>query len=146
MRELKFRAWDKKEKRWLGVNLHMSVTDGTLWWQYGYGCEILSAEERENIELMQYTGRKDKKGKEIYEGDLIQNKPFPNFVVKYENGNWNYAHMHRASYGDTSEWLTIPEKEWLIIGNIKENPELMEVEQEDFYNDFHKTGGGGERQ
>ena len=30
--------------------------------------------------------------------------------------------------------------------NIYNNPELMEAEEEDFYNDFHKTGGGGERQ
>ena len=31
MREHKYRAWNKKGKRWLGVNLQMSVVDGLLW-------------------------------------------------------------------------------------------------------------------
>ena len=142
MREHKYRARDKKTKQMVGVvaivysdfqieaecddDLGEPEVDEGVWIKV-----YLEVAHRDfkDVELMQYTGLKDQTDEGIYEGDIIQNMPFPNFVVKYESGNWNYAHMHRASYGDTSEWLTIPEKEWLIIGNIKENPELMEAEQ-----------------
>jgi len=122
MREHKYRAWDKKQKKWIGANLHMSVTDGSLWWQFGYGCDILSKEERENIELSEYTGLKDKNGKEIYEGDVL--RAFDrNYEVKIVITNsrafvdYGYSEEHN---GPCDSWTE-------IIGNIYENPELMET-------------------
>ena len=132
MREHKYRAWDKKEKRWLGVNLQMSVVDGLLWWQYGYGCEILSAEERENIELVQYTGLKDKNGKEIYEGDII--KDIENWIgiVEWNKKdcffNINYPIQKETMMFDDA-FDSNPERNAEIIGNIYDNPELMEAEE-----------------
>lgn len=127
MREHKYKAWDKKEKRWLGANLHMSVVDGLLWWQYGYECEILSAEERENIELVQYTGLKDKDGKEIYEGDII--KDYENWVgiVEWDKKdcffNINYPIQNETMMFDDA-FDSNPERNAEIIGNIYKNPEL----------------------
>ena len=125
MREHKFRAWDKKRRKWLGVNLHMSVTDGLLWWQFGYGCETLPAEERDNIELVEYTGLKDKNDKEIYEGDIL--RIFDrNYEVKVKivSGckvyiDYGYSDEHNGPCNYWSE----------IIGNIYENPELMGANQ-----------------
>ena len=124
MREHKYRAWDKKQKKWLGVNLHMSVTDGCLWWQFGYGCEILSAEERENIELVEDTGLKDENGKEIYEGDILRifDRNYEVKIIETDSKmyiEYGYPDEHNGPCNFWSE----------IIGNIYENPELMEAEQ-----------------
>ena len=146
MRELKFRAWNKKGKRWLGVNLHMSVIDGTLWWQFGIGCSILSAEERENIELMQYTGLKDKNGTERYEDDIIEfqydtgySKETTRGIIKFGEyhaghndwGNINvigfYVRQINVCIGEEWNMCCSEIEEGEIIGNIYENPELMEA-------------------
>ena len=138
MRTIKFRAWDKREKRWLGVNLHMSVIDGLLWWQFGYGCEILSAEERENIELVQYIEREDKNKKEMYEGDVVKwvnnfgeenigwiryTKPIAGFYIVLIKGS--YIPFYTGSERNFS-WTDLE-----IIGNIYENPELLGEKERD---------------
>ena len=146
MEEHKFRAWDKKQKKWLGVNLHMVPVDGSLWWQFGYRCDPLSAEERDNIKLVEYMGLKDKNGKEIYEGDIVRDCYYSD-----DEEDWHYLGPsgkgvvvwdddHAGFQIKTNRWdkekisKALPEhtfhqivSEWVeIIGNIYENPELME--------------------
>ena len=83
--------------------------------------------------LMQYTGLKDSNGKEIYEGDLfgvtnlsgdleivgeaIFDTDLAQFTIKYANGGWAELWQHLSE-------RTNKAKE--IIGNIYENPELLE--------------------
>ena len=126
MREYKFKAWDKKQKKWFGVNLHMSVADGLLWWQYGYGCEILSAEERENIELLEYTTLQDENVVEIYRGDILRFDNYPEAldaeVVWFEGAFRVKGLSHEA---DIEEYLSEVNEVSKVIGNIFENLELM---------------------
>jgi uncharacterized phage protein (TIGR01671 family) len=42
------------------------------------------------VELMQYTGLKDKNGKEIYEGDIWENKHAGQFLIEFKDGSFNF--------------------------------------------------------
>ncbi|MER0467827.1 YopX family protein [Bacillus cabrialesii subsp. cabrialesii] len=73
--------------------------------------------------LMQYTGLKDKNGREIYEGDIIlEHNTDTKFVVKYDNRHASY--YLDLGIGDGAFMVGDLE----IIGNIYENPELLKTE------------------
>ena len=119
MRELKFRAWDKKGKRWCGHNVHIDC-DGLKSWCFGYTCEpVLSGD----FEVMQFTGLKDKDGKEIYEGDILRSESGNTFELKHEIQEW-------CEDGFYSGYLLFgTSDQYTVIGNIYENPKLLESER-----------------
>ena len=77
------------------------------------------------IVLMQSTGLKDKNGKEIFEGDVvsIDTDEFDLLFVKYESGIYWLMDDEECV-----EHLSDYYKYVSIVGNIYENPELLEVE------------------
>jgi len=105
MREIKFRVWDIRNNEMI-YGAHESYH-----WHGYLGLP-------EYYELMQYTGLKDKNGKEIYEGDILKNQVSELSVVKWQGIGWNpfvdSMIDHYKSY------------RFEIIGNIYENPELLE--------------------
>lgn len=107
MREIKFRAWDLVEKQMNG-----DVQNSRQVYTFFHSTEYV---------LMQYTGLKDKNGKEIYEGDILKT----NFgrtaaVVWYRRGFFVDAPEHPEGVTDFLVW-----EQSEIIGNIYENPELL---------------------
>jgi len=123
MREIKFRAWDKNKKVMTFV--------GELAWLVG-GLHFMDAGACQGFidkdaELMQFTGLKDKNGKEIYEGDLIKLDSFMPpvmqicfiegaFCIADRNGHYT-ADMHYVHHAGINQSE--------VIGNIYENKDLV---------------------
>jgi len=117
VREIKFRAWDRENQEWV----HAEPIFGFFPCVGGLADEeysLMNDEDRFG-DIQQYTGLKDKNGKEIYEGDLVLaiNAKSPSEVSWNDDGHWQFWQIG-------SHLLKM--EEWEIIGNIYENPELLE--------------------
>lgn len=118
----KFRAWLKKEQKMDNEIDHISWLEDEL---YCIGDGITYMVLAEDLVLMQSTGLKDKNGKEIFEGDIvsIDTDEFDLLFVKYESGIYWLMDDEECV-----EHLSDYYKYVSIVGNIYENPELLEVE------------------
>lgn len=137
MREVKFRAWDKEYQE-MKYNAEQAYD----------GCGQLHAIdcfgqllEEENYKVMQYTGLKDKNGKEIYEGDIVKYCPnYRAFLAVDEIRNeikrgvvvWNEQGFYAIddNYPSNKDYMSYPVPMLIggleVIGNIYENLELLE--------------------
>lgn len=130
----KYRAWDKETQTMLDVSLidfKKSVLVGEHW-DFGETNFI----NFDDIHLMQSTGLKDKNGKEIFEGDIltdghttgvIRNHPALGFYTVDESSKEGYL-SDTVGTEDFEEAKEFIRNSIEIIGNIHENPELLEVE------------------
>lgn len=81
----------------------------------------------DEIVLMQSTGLKDKNGKEIFEGDILKSNKYITSVF-YERGAYCVKFSRTPNTTVTMNVISFIEKyKTKIIGNIYENPELLEV-------------------
>ena len=112
MREIKFRAWDKIRKEMIEIH--------NLYW-FEENCVRFNGDG--GAEILQFTGLKDKNGKEIYEGDVVQiyngkNIELPPFEVIFEYNSYSMynkdRNLHLVCF-DVCE----------VIGNKFENPEML---------------------
>ena len=124
MREIKFRAWVKEKKAIFEVILIDYVTKKVTYLLERVG-HLLSIRDAKfnDIEFMQYTGLKDKNNKEIYDGDIfhIGSKKIL-YVVEWIDCGLKGRQIKNISWIGLDYWKDDIE----VIGNIYENPELME--------------------
>jgi hypothetical protein len=82
----------------------------------------------------QYTGLKDKDGKEIYEGDILSNQTFSDWIVKYSTDGYDYGSgcdicgwlLWSEKYGEDVSLLSLATEDMVqVIGNATDNPELL---------------------
>lgn len=132
MRELKFRAWDLIGKRMLQWG---DIMDLPAW-------EIFpGTPEQRAFSVMQYTGLKDMRGKEIYEGDIIDIHQTVNgynmFLIVWSDIGFGARYLidgeiSREYEYDIKELLDVNigkyEKSIEVVGNIYENHGLLETE------------------
>ena len=133
MREIKFRAWLKEDKKMVNVET-MDFTDKSI--QYLKRSKIINTyilrrESFDDVELMQYTGLKDKNGKEIYEGDIIKYKsPYNrrlNHISPVKSLETEASFGIKDIYGNEIPLYTISANNYFeVIGNIYENKNLLE--------------------
>lgn len=126
MREIKFRAWHKKGNVMsdVGSMIGLDVEDIKHRFKYVAARHPVGEDsytwQWNNIVLMQYTGLKDKNGREIYEGDIVKDHDGKH-IYKVVYNMWGFELQtpqgHRVGQLPTA-WLE-------IIGNIYENPELL---------------------
>ncbi|MFB5503920.1 YopX family protein [Enterococcus faecalis] len=136
----KFRAWDKRENTMRNVAvLHFTKGGKVNSIEYWKTPSELKSYHVRNLVLMQSTGLKDKNGVEIFEGDILKIIEVTNegiseyitdviwedcsFVFKSDGVDY-YDSFLGAFSGDPN--TTYPLFELLVIGNIHENPELLE--------------------
>lgn len=126
MREIKFRIWDKSMMRWWCEDSQYLQMDGKK--IHPAPWSTLSAElPDDDIVIEQFTGLKDKNGKEIYEGDIIQMIYDSGRRGEIEEIEWlNGIDFDYAGWG-TKTILTSQWKYSEVIGNIHEDPELLKI-------------------
>jgi hypothetical protein len=128
-REIKFRAWDEINERWLEISsLQISLGKVNAVWELAEENELYGLHQ---VRLSQYTGLKDKNGEEIYEGDIINSGGRTEEVRWSEDGNGLSRDEELAP--PVGFWLfqgswghpLSRRHELTVIGNIYENPELL---------------------
>ena len=141
MREIKFRAWDKENKKMLSPetllkrNYFINSLTGKIRFDTDNSCSDPDCcggpfpqwEDNDDLIVLQYTGLKDKNGKEIYEGDIIEaTAKLQGFVMcviwDSQDAGWRVNYYNGTK--PIQDWLCMYQQ-LEVIGNIYQHPHLL---------------------
>jgi uncharacterized phage protein (TIGR01671 family) len=120
MREYKFRGYDY-DRECMYRDSEIVFSDGTVF----IGRKNFIQEISDDVELMQYTGLKDKNGVEIYEGDVVRIDNEIRIIV-FEEGAFGAKNTKSGAMLNSYFWEQVIKFGFEVIGNIYQNPELLE--------------------
>ena len=124
MREIKFRAW-LKGKKIMGEVLGIDILHKEIFFS-NEDVDCYEHTDFKDIELMQYTGLKDKNNKEIYEGDIVKLRANHGIgVIKYSDEWGAFVVEYIKPRPLAVLGMNYYEEDIEILGNIYENPELL---------------------
>jgi len=138
MREIKFRIYDKELKE-THIERLQDLCEDDYW--YDGETEVWSVlkdcnDKQERFVALQYTGLKDKNGKEIYEGDIVQHfyeysDVTDRYLVDYDEDELSYVFQKLSNKNNFIALEDLYDEDYgdyavEIIGNIYQNPELLE--------------------
>lgn len=127
MREIKFRAWNKLANK---MYSHKVLEDVLVNLTKNDFIAGIFLPLNSNNKLMQYTGLKDKNGTEIYEGDIVKIEDYfggdliGNIIYDEITAGYVFNKGNEISYFQMT--LDLENYVYYVIGNIYENPELLE--------------------
>ena len=119
MRQIKFRGWDRVNKKMLAPQEFQRSHYGLNTQTDRVELSFRGMENAEHFELMMFTGLLDKSGKEIYEGDICKQKPISCDEEKI--GEVSIRPTQGVCIGAYPYFVTPCE----VIGNIYENKDLL---------------------
>lgn len=116
-REIKFRVWSESDKEYR-ADLLSKLIPPFITADYN--------DEGDRFEIEQYTGFKDKNGKEIYEGDIVEIGKYGKFQIIWNEWACKFDFDKIGKREREEPWLSQDwEQKAEVIGNIHENPELL---------------------
>ena len=122
MREIKFRAWDSELGFMVDAKHYVLTMNGKVL----FDNDGETYDQTNKIELMQFTGIKDKNGKDMYEGDIVEIDS-QKFKIYWHDGHAGYwiEGIDQPLNGTWNMYYVSANGE--VIGNIYENPELSDA-------------------